>query len=96
MTHKNIVVGCVAGNHNNFGEIGISKDVDMATGIMTAHVPFAAMIPDPSFVGVGGGILDWEDVYGVIESYPSLTGASPLGVASGLVQATVVVASSQM
>ena len=30
-------------------------------------------------VDVGGGILDWEDEYGVIESYPSVTGASPVG-----------------
>ena len=30
-------------------------------------------------VDVGGGILDWEDEYGVIESYPSVIGASPVG-----------------
>ena len=30
-------------------------------------------------MSVGGGILNWEDEYGVIESYPSVTGASPVG-----------------
>ena len=28
---------------------------------------------------VGGGILDWEDEYGVIERYPSVTSANPVG-----------------
>ena len=30
---------------------------------------------------MGGGILDWEDEYGVIESYPNdaVIGASPVG-----------------
>ena len=72
-----IVVGNFAGNHNNFVELGSDKDIFVGGVVGNLHNFVESLTNKDVVVDVGGGFLDWEGEYGVIESYPSVTSASP-------------------